>query len=244
MTFKKYVRSVIGAAVGAAAVIVIGSSHVGAIDSREKMRQEAAAQSAKAAKAFEAIMQVPDKAIPRDLLAKAKAIAVFPQVLKVAFAVGGEGGRGVVSKRAGDHWGHPVLLRAGGGSFGFQIGASSMDLFVLLMNDESVDSLMKDRFGLGGEAGVAAGPVGRNAGAATDALMQAAMLSYSRSRGVFAGLALKGVVIKPEDDLNLAVYNRTAEELLKEPVETDATSDLEAFPRALNRYTGQSASDR
>ena len=108
------------------------------------------------------------------------------------------------------------------------------------MNDESVDSLMKDRVGVGGEAGVAAGPVGRNAGAATDALMHAAMLSYSRSRGIFAGLALKGVVIRPEDNLNLAVYNKTAEELLKSPGGTDTTSDLDAFPRALNRYTAKS----
>lgn len=243
MTVRKYVRFVAGAVVAAVGVIATGSAHVGAIDSREKMRQEAAAQSAKAAKAFDAIMQVPDKAIPGDLLAKANAIAVFPQVVKVAFGVGGEGGRGVVSKRIGDHWGPPVFLRVGGGSFGPQIGASSTDLFELLMNDESVDSLMKDRFGLGGEAGVAAGPIGRNAGAATDALMQAAMLSYSRSRGVFAGLALKGMVIKPEDDLNLAADNKTAEELLKESADTDASSDLGAFPRALNRYTGQS-SDR
>jgi lipid-binding SYLF domain-containing protein len=243
MSFKQFVRSVTAGAVAAVAVIVVSSSHVGAIDSREKMRQEAAAQSAKAAKAFDAIMEVPDKAIPRDLVAKAKAIAVFPAVRKVAFVVGGEGGRGVVSQRVGDHWGPPVFLRAGGGSVGPQIGASSTDLFVLLMNDESVDSVMKDRFGLGGEAGVAAGPVGRNAGAATDAFMHAAMLSYSRSRGVFAGLALKGVVIKAEDDLNLAVYNKTAEEMLKESPETGATSDLQAFPSALNRYTGQS-SDR
>jgi lipid-binding SYLF domain-containing protein len=165
---------------------------------------------------------------------------VFPNVLKVAFGIGGEGGRGVVSKRVGDHWGVPIFVRAGGGSFGPQIGVSSIDVFVLLMNDESVDSLMKDRFGLGGDAGVAAGPVGRNAGAATDALMHAAMLSYSRSRGVFAGLALKGVVIKPEDDLNLAVYNKTADELLKESGGTDAALGLSAFPDALNRNTVQS----
>jgi lipid-binding SYLF domain-containing protein len=240
MYFEHYVWPLTGTAIAAIAAIIVGAPHVGAIDSREKMRQEAAAQSAKAAKAFEAIMQVPEQGIPRDLLAKAKAIAVFPQVVKVAFGVGGEGGRGVVSKRVGDGWASPVFLRAGGGSVGPQIGASSTDLFVLLMNDESVDSLMKDRFGLGGEAGVAAGPVGRNAGAATDALMQAAMLSYSRSRGVFAGLALKGVVIKPEDDLDLAVYGKTAEELLKESVDANATSDLEAFPRALNRYTAKS----
>jgi lipid-binding SYLF domain-containing protein len=221
--------------------LTVASVAASALDQREKMRQEAASQSTKAAKAFDAIMEVPDKAIPQELLAKAKAIAVFPEVLKVAFAVGGEGGRGVVSRRVGNGWGQPVFLRAGGGSFGAQIGVSSTDLFVLLMNDESVDSLLKDRFGLGGEAGVAAGPVGRNAGAATDALMHAAMLSYSRSRGLFAGVALKGVVIKPEDDLNLAVYNNTAEELLKEPAGgTAVTSGLEAFPRALTRYTDPS----
>jgi lipid-binding SYLF domain-containing protein len=239
MTCTRKIPIALGAAVAAMAVIAGGTQPVGALDAREKMRQEAASQSEKAATAFDAVMQVPDRAIPRDLLAKAHAVAVFPRVVKVAFGVGGEGGRGLVSKRLGDRWGQPVFLRAGGGSFGPQIGASSTDLFVLLMNDESVDSLMKDRFALGGDAGVAAGPVGRNAGAATDALMQAAMLSYSRSRGVFAGLALKGVVIKPEDDLNLAVYNKTAEELLQEPADIDATSALEALPRALNRYTSQ-----
>jgi len=240
MSLKQQGRLVAGAAVSAMTVTILGSPHAGAIDSREKMRQEATSQSAKAAKAFDAIMQVPDKAVPTDLLAKAKAIAVFPDVLKVAFGVGGEGGRGVVSKRVGDQWGRPVFLRAGGGSFGAQIGASSTDLIVLFMNEESVDSLMKDRVGLGGEAGVAAGPVGRNAGAGTDALMHAAMLSYSRSRGMFAGVALKGFVIKPEDDLNLAVYNKTAEELLKQSADGEATSELEAFPQALNRYTVKS----
>ena len=195
----------------------------------------------KAAKAFEAVMQVPDKAIPTDLVAKAKAIAVFPQVLKVAFSVGGEGGRGVVSRRQGDGWSRPVFFRGGGASFGAQVGASSTDYFFLLMNDESIDGLMKDKFAFGGEAGVAAGPVGRNAGASTDALMHAAILSYSRSRGVFAGVNLKGVVVKPEDELNLAVYSKTAEELLKDPIEGEGTDDaLNAFPRTLGRYAGKS----
>jgi lipid-binding SYLF domain-containing protein len=162
--------------------LAFSSSQVGAIDSRDKKRQDAAEQSRKAAKAFEAIMQVPDKAIPGDLVAKAKAIAVFPQVIKVAFNVGGEGGRGVISTRRGDGWSTPVFFRGGGASFGAQAGASSTDYFFLLMNDESVDGLMKDKFAFGGEAGVAAGPVGRNAGAGTDALMHAAILSYSRSR--------------------------------------------------------------
>jgi lipid-binding SYLF domain-containing protein len=204
------------------------------------MREAAAEQSAKA---FDAIMQVPDKAIPRELLAKARAIAVFPQVVKVAFSVGGEGGRGVVSRRRADGgWSSPVFFRGGGASFGAQVGATSTDYVVLMMNDESVDGLMKDRFELGGELGVAAGPVGRNAGAGTDALMHAALLTYSRSRGIFAGVNLKGVVIKPEDELNLAVYGKTAEELLKEPVDGSGTteSNLNAFPRALNRHTSES----
>src|SRR5262249_37210393 len=170
--------------------------------------KDAAHQSAAAAKAFDAIMQVPDQAIPRDLLAKAKAVGVFPQVIKVAVTVGGEGGRGVVCRRTATGWASPVFFRGGGPSFGAQVGASSTDYFLLMMNDESVAGLMKDRFELGGEAEAAAGPVGRNAGAATDALMHAAILSYSRSRGLFAGVNVKGVVLRPEDDLNKAVYGQ------------------------------------
>jgi lipid-binding SYLF domain-containing protein len=239
MAPDRHRQLVVAAALIAIGMVTAGSPRARAIDSREKKRQDAADQSTKAAKAFEAIMHVPDKAIPSDLVAKARAIAVFPQVLKIAFSVGGEGGRGVVSKRKGNGWSSPVFFRGGGASFGAQAGASSTDYFFLLMNDESVDGLMKDRFAFGGEAGVAAGPVGRNAGAGTDALMHAAILSYSRSRGVFAGINLKGVVLKPEDELNLAVYNRTADELLKDPPEGDSTaaSELNAFPRALSRYT-------
>jgi lipid-binding SYLF domain-containing protein len=214
-------------------------------DAKDKKVNEAASQSAKAAKAFDAIMQIPDKAIPRDLLARAKAVAVFPRVLKVAFTVGGEGGRGLVSQQTRAGWASPVFLRAGGGSVGPQIGASSTDFILLLMNDESVEGLMKDKFELGGEAGVAAGPVGRNAGAATDALMHAAILSYSRSRGLFAGVDVKGIVLKPEDDLNLAVYHKTARELLGDQAAGAGTNPgLQAFPQALGRYAVSTNEDR
>jgi SH3 domain-containing YSC84-like protein 1 len=169
---------------------------------------------------------------------------VFPQVIKVALNVGGEGGRGVVSRRVGEGWGDPVFFRGGGGSVGPQIGASATDFILLLMNDESVEGLMKDKFELGGEASIAAGPVGRNAGAGTDALMQAAILSYSRSRGLFAGLNLKGIVIKPEDDLNLAVYNKTARELLSDQTSVAPEPNLRAFPRALGRYADRSTDQR
>jgi SH3 domain-containing YSC84-like protein 1 len=203
--------------------------------------KEAAAQSAKAAKVFDAIMQAPDKSIPRDLLARAKAIAVFPQVIKASFVVGGEGGRGVVSHRTTKGWGDPVFFRAGGGSVGWQIGASATDFVLLFMNDEAMAGLMKDKFELGAEAGVAGGPVGREAGAGTDALMQAKVLSYSRSHGLFAGVSLKGVVVRPEDDLNLAVYNKTARELLVEDKRADGAAEgLPAFPDAVAHYTPDS----
>ena len=211
--------------------------------SPEDKAKDAAQQSSRAAKAFEEIMDVPDKAIPRDLLAKAKAVAVFPRVIKVAVTVGGEGGRGVVSRHSDAGWGNPVFIRGGGGSVGAQIGASSTDYFLLLMNDESIEGLMKDKFELGGEAGVAAGPVGRNAGAATDALMNAAILSYSRSRGLFAGVNVKGVVLRPEDDLNMAVYNKTARELLSDDAAAAAhpAEGLKSFPNVLGRYTTKSS---
>jgi len=231
--------------VGIVAIMVIGSLPDGARadgspGKNDKKLADAAEQSARAARAFDAIMQAPDKAIPRELLSRAKAVAVFPRVVKVALTFGGEGGRGVVSRHTGDDWSSPVFLRGGGASWGAQIGASSTDYFFLLMNDESVEGLMKDKFELGGEASVAAGPVGRNAGGGTDALMHAAVLSYSRTRGVFAGANLKGVVVRPEDDLNTAVYSHTARELLSASgPEESASEALQTFPDALRRYAHQ-----
>ena len=208
--------------------------------------KEAASQAAKAAKVFDAIMQTPDKAIPRDLLAHAKAIAVFPQVIKAAFLIGGEGGRGVVSRRTSAGWSDPVFFRARGGSVGPQVGASATDIVLLFMNDEAVGGLMKDEFELGADAAVVGGPVGRDARAGTDALMQAQILSYSRSRGLFAGVNLKGVVIRPEDDLNQAVYNQTAHQLLihDEREAAEAAAGLPTFAQTVNRYASNSATDK
>jgi lipid-binding SYLF domain-containing protein len=208
-------------------------------DDRAAKVKEAAAQSVKAGRAFDEIMQTPDKAIPQDLLAHAKAIAVFPQVIKAAFFIGGEGGRGVVNRRSSAGWSNPVYFRAGGGSVGPQIGASATDVVLLFMNDDAVAGLMKDKFELGGEVAVAGGPVGREASAGTDALMHAEILSYSRSRGLFVGVNLKGVVIQPEDGLNQAVYNKSARELLGSDAPDQAVSaaDLPAFPQAVARYS-------
>ena len=199
--------------------------------------KEAATQSVKAATVLEEIMSSADKSIPRDLLRRAKAVAVFPQVIKAAFVVGAEGGRGVVSRRTGADWSNPVFFRAGGPSVGPQLGASATDIVLLFMNDEAVANLMKDRFELGAEAAVAGGPVGREASAGTDALMRAEILSYSRSRGLFAGVNLKGIVIRPEDDLNEALYNRSARDLLVEENRKESdTAGLRTFPQAISRY--------
>jgi SH3 domain-containing YSC84-like protein 1 len=215
-------------------------------DDHETKVREAAAQSVKAGKVFDAIMKTPEKAIPKELLAHAKAIAVFPQVIKAAFFIGGEGGRGVVSRRTRSGWSDPVFFRAGGGSVGPQVGASATDIVLLFMNDEAVGGLMKDKFELGAEAAVAGGPVGRDASAGTDALMQAEILSYSRSRGLFAGVNLKGVVIRPEDDLNLAVYDRNARELLDkgEQDSNNTAVDLSSFSKTVSRYTATAENDQ
>lgn len=236
MTFQNQKRAV--SLVVAIAALLSATLPARSGDDHEARVEQATAQSVKAGKVFDEIMHTPDKAIPRDLLAHAKAIAVFPQVIKAAFFIGGEGGRGVVSRRTSTGWSNPVFFRAGGGSVGPQIGASATDIVLLFMNDDAVGSLMKDKFELGTEADVSAGPVGREAGAGTDALMHAEILSYSRSRGLFAGVNLKGVVISPEDDLNQAVYNRNAHELLEEDRRApESGADIPAFPQAVSRYT-------
>src|SRR5207249_2234003 len=151
-------------------------------------------QSAKAAKVFNEVMNTPDKEIPRSVLDSAECVGVFPDVIKAGFIVGGRGGRGVISCRTANGWSAPAYFKLGGGSFGLQIGAESTDFVLLFMNKDAVNSLLKSKFTLGADASVAAGPVGREAGAATDAKLNAQILSYSRSKGLFAGIELSGAV--------------------------------------------------
>jgi lipid-binding SYLF domain-containing protein len=199
-------------------------------------------QSEKAARVFREIMGTPDKGIPRELLDGAECVAVFPSVLKAGFIVGGRGGRGVASCRTAHGWSAPAYFNLGGGSFGLQIGAQSTDFVMLFMNKEGLNSLLSDHFTLGGDASVAAGPVGRQAGAATDLKLNAQILSYSRSKGLFAGLELKGVVIKPDKDDMRDVYGAgvTAKEVLKENKVTAPTA-VRAFPITLGQYSSRMA---
>jgi lipid-binding SYLF domain-containing protein len=203
--------------------------------------KDAARHAGDASKAFTEIMNVKDKAIPKELLDNAEAIAVFPDVVKAAFIVGGRGGQGVISKRVKGGWGPPAFFNLGGGSFGPQIGAQKTDYVLLIMNPDGVQGLLSDKFEIGGEASVAAGPVGREAAASTNPRLDAGILSYSRSKGVFVGAALKGAVISPDNDLNEAVYGLKAKEILTgKPITlAQMPSSVRIFPRTLVRYSNR-----
>lgn len=154
------------------------------------------------------IMQMPDRAIPEDLLSKCAAVAVFPYVVKGGFFLGARYGKGVViahNPRTGQ-WKAPAFFTIGGGSFGLQFGAQAIDLILVIMNKRGLEGLLKDKFTLGGDAAAAAGPVGRTASADTDLLMKAGIFSYSRSKGLFAGVALKGAAIMPDKQANRTYY--------------------------------------
>ena len=155
------------------------------------------------------IVTIPDD-IPKDLLDKAECVMVFPGVKKVAMGVGGSYGRGAMTCRSGETftgpWSAPALMALEGGSIGFQLGAQSTDFVLLVMNDRGATSVLGNKVKLGADASAAAGPKGRTAGASTDAVMKAEMLTYSRARGLFAGVSLEGASLRPDNDANAAVY--------------------------------------
>lgn len=160
---------------------------------------------------MEEIMNTPEN-IPQELLEKAECVIVFPSMLKAAFGVGGSYGRGAMVCRTGagfsGPWGAPAMYALEGGSFGFQLGGQSTDLVLLVMNDRGAQSILSSKVKLGADASAAAGPKGRDASADTDAYLRAEILSYSRSRGLFAGISLEGSTLRPDDEANEQVYGR------------------------------------
>lgn len=195
-----------------------------------------------AAESFLEVMKVPEKGIPRDLLDKAECVVLIPGLKKGAFLVGGKYGRGFVScRRRSERWGPPAGVRIEGGSYGFQIGGSSTDVFMLVMNENGMKRLLSDKFTIGGEAAAAAGPVGRNTSANTDVLLRAEILSWSRSRGLFAGLSLEGATMRPDSDVNRELYGRelSNQEILQGEVRTPPAARV--LIAALNRYSGPPA---
>ncbi len=165
------------------------------------------------------VMGIPDN-IPQSLLEKAECIIVFPSVLKAAFVVGGSYGRGAMVCRSGEHfrgpWGAPAMYALEGGSVGFQLGGQATDLVLLVMNERGASAILNSKVKLGADASAAAGPKGRDASANTDATLRAEILSYSRSRGLFAGVSLEGSSLRPDNDANAEVYGRkiTAKEIV------------------------------
>ena len=203
-----------------------------------KRAADAARHSKEAAEVLRKIMSVPEKEIPRDLLESAEAVAVCPGVLKAAFIVGGRKGDCIISRRTQKRqWSTPVFYNLAGGSVGAQIGGSKTDYILLFMNEEALKGLMEDKFEMGGEAEATAGPVGRAASASTNARMSAGILSYSRSKGAFLGVSLKGVAITPDNDLNEAFYGRKASELIKGREDMPVPTQVRALPLALARYS-------
>lgn len=177
------------------------------------MAGTAAERLGESAVVLKEIMQAPDQGIPEDLLNSAYCVVIVPGVKQAALGIGGKYGRGfaVCRTRAGAGWGPPAAVRMEGGSVGFQIGVSESDVIMLVMDRRSMSGILSSRFTLGGAAEVAAGPVGRSSTAQTDATMRAKILSYSRSRGAFAGVALTGATLRQDLDENREMYHRKIE---------------------------------
>jgi lipid-binding SYLF domain-containing protein len=194
-----------------------------------------------AAESFKEVMGIPDKAIPQELLEKAECIVIIPDLKKGAFIVGGKYGKGFVScrKKNGVGWSAPGSVRIEGGSVGFQIGGSEMDVFMLVMNDRGMQRLLSDKFTLGADATVAAGPVGRVAQAETDARMTAEILAWSRARGLFAGIALNGATLREDDDSNEDLYGKALRN--RDIVDGSIAVPKSAAPllRELDRYSSR-----
>jgi len=187
------------------------------------------------------MMRASDRGIPQDLIDKARCVIVVPGMKKAGFIIAAKYGRGfaVCRRQGGSGWSAPAGIRVEGGSVGFQIGASETDVILLVKNEDGMKHLLSDKFTIGAEATAAAGPVGRDVSAQTDAVMKAEMLSYSRSSGLFAGISLDGATLRPDEDTNKELYGRdtTNREILTGNVNTPATA--RRFERALNRESPQ-----
>ncbi len=182
------------------------------------------------------IMSASDSGIPEEIFSSAKCIAVVPSLLKGGLGIGAAYGRGVASCKTDKGWSAPAFIGVKGGSFGFQIGGQAVDLIMVIMNDNGMKQLLSSKFALGADASAAAGPVGRHADASTDWKMRAEVLTYSRARGVFAGISLNGAAITQDKDITRAFYGRMIPFRTLLTGEADATADSKPFLDALEKY--------
>jgi SH3 domain-containing YSC84-like protein 1 len=204
-------------------------------------REDSVARLQSSVDVLHSIMATPDKGIPEEVLSNAKCILVVPDLIKGGFIFGGKHGRGVASCRTSSGWSAPAFVSVGGGSWGLQIGVEGVDLVMLVMNEQGFQHLLSSKFQLSGEGSVAAGPVGRHASAGTDWKMNTQVLTYSRSRGAFAGITLEGAVVQQDDDSTRAIYGKHMRfrNILSGKVSTPESA--EAFVKAVST-AGQQAS--
>src|SRR6478735_1377996 len=207
---------------------------IGTIAWAGSARQDSVARLDASVEVLHAIMATPDKGIPEEVLGNAKCMLVVPNMIKGGFIFGGKHGRGVATCRTAEGWSAPAFVSIGGGSAGFQIGLEGVDLVMLIMNDQGFQHLLSSKFELTGEGSVAAGPVGRHASAGTDWKMNTEVLTYSRSKGVFAGLTLEGAVVEQDNDSTRAIYgkNMTFRNILSGKASTPKSAD--AFMKAVS----------
>ena len=220
-------RALIGAV-----LLAVGASTVQAADVSTRQAE----RIREAATVLNEIHAVPDKDIPQELWTRAECVIVVPSLKKAAFVVGGEYGKGLMSCRHSGEWSAPIFMQVGKGSWGLQIGAQTIDLVLLVMNASGMEKMLRNKVSLGAEASIAAGPIGRDARAATDAQMKAEILSYSRTQGLFAGLNFSGGVVKPDVDDNKDLYGSKAsarDVVMGGTVKAPAATD--AFMTALKR---------
>ena len=226
------------------AVVVLALSSYAAVSlsqahtSTTKQSDEAA-RAENAATVLGEIMEAPDQGIPEVLLKRAYGIAVIPHVVKGAFGIGGRYGKGLVAQRTADGgWGTPLFIEIGGGSFGLQLGVEATDVVMVFTNRDGIKPLLKGKLKIGADASATAGPVGRQAEAGTDILLKSAIYSYSRSKGLFAGIALDGAVIQLDDDANKSVYGKktVAADMSKVKISPPAIAVVQPFLRTLQKY--------
>jgi len=220
-----------------AAVVLLGASSLSAQDRDKQLKRVEEAGTV-----IQEIMSAPDRGIPDEILGSAKCVAVVPSMLKGGFVVGGAYGHGVASCRTEKGWSSPAFFGVKGGSFGLQIGGQAVDLVMLVMNESGMRNLLSSKFKLGADASVAAGPVGRQAEGSTDWKMRAEVLTYSRARGIFAGVTLNGAVIAQDKEDTRVFYGRMVPFRTLLTGGMSATADSKPFLDALQKYSGATKS--
>jgi len=206
---------------------------------QSKIQSTEADRAAEAVSVLTEIMNIPENSIPEELMARAHGIAVIPHVVKGAFGIGGQWGKGLMSQRNEDgSWSSPAYVEIGGGSFGLQIGVQASDVVLVFTDEDGLKGILKGKVKLGADASATAGPVGRNAELGTDVLLRSAVFAYSRSKGLFAGISLDGSVISIDDSANRKIYGRdvTGEDILLGKG-VRANTSVEPFVAALRKFS-------